>query len=48
MRGTPEDFAESVALYTAESENIRRDFPCRASVLDEVFGGDNNADSPAN
>lgn len=43
-----EDFAESVALYTVDSEKFRRDFPYRASVLDKVFGGGNSADSPAN
>lgn len=43
-----EDFAESVALYAVDSENIRRDFPYRASVLEKVFGGGNSADNPAN
>ena len=32
-----EDFAESVALYTVDSEKFRRDYPYRASVLDKVF-----------
>ena len=34
-----EDFAESVALYTVDSVNFRRNFPNRATILDSFFGG---------
>lgn len=40
-----EDFAESVALYTVDSVNFRRDFPNRATILDRFFGGDGSAGS---
>ena len=40
-----EDFAESVALYTVDSVNFRRDFPNRATILDRFFGGGDGANS---